>query len=221
MKIDIYNQQGEKIEDLKLDEKFFGLPWNDDLVHQVVVSMQANMRTPVAHAKDRGEVRGGGKKPWRQKGTGRARHGSIRSPIWIGGGVTHGPTKEKNYKKKINKKMKRKAFLTVLSQKLRESEVLFLDKLSILEIKTKKAQELIKRLQKIKEFANLGSKNGRVLIYLNQPKEETILSLCNLPYVKISETKNTNVLDLLSNKFIILTKEGIEQIQNSKFKMQN
>lgn len=212
MKVNIYNQKGEKTEELRLDERIFEVPRNDDLMHQVVVSMQANKRVPVAHAKDRSEVRGGGKKPWRQKGTGRARHGSTRSPIWVGGGVTHGPLKEKNYKKKINKKMKQKALFIAVSQKLRDKEILFLDEFSISEIKTKKCLEIIKRLRKIEGFANLGKKNGKVLIYLNQPEKEAILSLRNFPYVVTGEARNMNVLSLLSMKFIILTKEGVKKI---------
>ena len=113
----LYNIKGEATGKLTVPENLFGLPWNADLVHQVVTAMRANMRPNVAHTKDRGEVRGGGKKPWQQKGTGRARHGSSRSPIWKGGGVTHGPRKDKIYAQKINRTMAAKALLTVLSRK--------------------------------------------------------------------------------------------------------
>src|SRR5207244_4311391 len=108
-----------------------GLSWNADLVHQVVTSMQANARTSVAHTKDRGEVRGGGKKPWQQKGTGRARHGSSRSPIWKGGGVAHGPRNEKVYTKRITQQMRQKALLVTLSRKMRDGEIIFVDALEM------------------------------------------------------------------------------------------
>src|SRR5437870_3990089 len=109
MESTIYTSEGKKKGVITLPDNVFGVAWNDALMHQVVTSMEANARTPVAHVKTRGEVRGGGKKPWQQKGTGRARHGSIRSPIWKGGGVTHGPLKEKNYSRAIPKKMRAKA----------------------------------------------------------------------------------------------------------------
>ena len=210
--IDVYNQAGEKTEVFELDKKFFGLHWNADLVYQVAVSMQANKRTPIAHAKDRGEVRGGGKKPWRQKGLGRARHGSIRSPIWIGGGVTHGPTKEKIYKKKINKKMKQKSLFVVLAQKLRDNEILFVDNLSLNESKTKKAAAVIKALRIINGYANLGKRAGRALFCLADSRNE-FLAFRNLPYVNMIETRNLNTLDALQNKFIVLTKEGVKNLK--------
>lgn len=209
----VYNQQGEKIEELNLDESVFGLKWNSDLVHQVIVSMQANKRIPWAHTKDRGEVRGGGKKPWQQKGLGRARHGSIRSPIWKGGGVTHGPLKEKSYKKKINKKMSKKALFVGLSQKLRDKEVMFLDKLILGEIKTKAATNILEALKKIKGFEKLAKKGGKTLFALPKKTKEEFLSFRNLPYLEIAEARNLNILDLLSNKFIILTKEGVNNLK--------
>src|SRR3989338_7273411 len=108
MKYQVYNQEGEKVKEMDLNPAVFEVAMNNDLVHQAVVAQAANKRKPLAHTKDKGEVRGGGKKPWKQKGTGRARHGSSRSPLWIGGGVTFGPTNERNFSKKINKKMKKK-----------------------------------------------------------------------------------------------------------------
>mgnify|MGYP001565261470 FL=1 len=115
MQIPIYNQNAEQAGTLEVSNAVFALPMNQDLLHQVATSQLSNQRQVIAHAKGRSEVRGGGKKPWKQKGTGRARHGSIRSPIWKGGGVAHGPTKDKNYSKKINRKMARKALGVALS----------------------------------------------------------------------------------------------------------
>src|SRR6185437_9448180 len=129
METKIYNIEGKETGKMTLPENIFGLPWNADLMHQVVVSMRSNARHSIAHTKDRGEVRGGGKKPWQQKGTGRARHGSSRSPIWKGGGVSHGPRKEKLYAKVLPKGMRRKALLVALSRKYKDGEIIFLDKL--------------------------------------------------------------------------------------------
>ena len=155
METQIYNQKGEAVKKIKLPEEVFGLDWNDDLVHQVVVSMASNRRDAIAHTKNRGDVSGGGKKPWRQKGTGRARHGSIRSPIWRGGGITFGPLNERNWSKKINKKMKVKALFTVLSQKLKDSEILFVDNFNFEAPKTKMAKGILEKLSEIKGFDNL------------------------------------------------------------------
>ena len=123
MKSPVYNLEGKVVSEIDLPESLFDRQWNDDLVHQVMVSQLANRRSPWAHAKGRGEVRGGGKKPWKQKHTGRARHGSIRSPIWKGGGASHGPVKERSFAVKINKKMLRAALSTVLSKRLRDGEL--------------------------------------------------------------------------------------------------
>src|SRR3989344_5840193 len=129
MESPIYNQQGKVTGKITLPESIVGVPWNADLVHEVVRLMNSNSRTAIAHTKTRGEVRGGGKKPWKQKGTGRARHGSSRSPIWVVGGVAHGPLAEKNYKRKVSKSMRAQALFSVLSKKLKDGEIIFVDSL--------------------------------------------------------------------------------------------
>jgi len=206
MRTAIYNQKGEKVEDLALPEEVFGLPWNPDLVHQVVVSMRANERDAIAHTKGRGEVSGGGKKPWRQKGTGRARHGSIRSPIWIGGGVAHGPTKEKDYSRKINKKMKRKAFFMALSQKLRDNEILFLDKVVLAEPKTKDAMAILKSVSTIKGFEKIVSRRkNKAILALAKKDAAAEKSFRNIPGMEISEARSLNPLSILTYKYIIIS----------------
>jgi len=217
METTIYNQKGEEAGKIKLPKAVFELPWNDDLVHQVVVSMQSNKRTPVAHAKGRGEVSGGGKKPWRQKGTGRARHGSSRSPIWKGGGVTHGPLKEKNYTKKINKKMKQKALFVALSRKLHDNEVLFLDKVNLDKAKTREASGVLKSLAKIKGFEKLSTKKkNAALIAIPEKNINTSLSFRNIAGVDINEIKNLNILEILSSKYLIIldAKDSIEVLES-------
>ena len=126
----IYSQDGKESGSIALPESVFGVAWNDDLMHEVVVAMRGNARQGTAHTKDRGEVRGGGKKPWRQKGTGRARHGSRRSPLWSGGGTTFGPRTEKDYSRKVNKNARSKALAITLSKKLADGEMIFVDALS-------------------------------------------------------------------------------------------
>ena len=131
MEAPIYNSNGKKAGSINLPENIFGVTWNDALMHQVVTSMQDNARTPVAHTKGRGDVRGGGRKPWKQKGTGRARHSSIRSPIWKGGGVTHGPNKNTVFARTIPQKMRAKALFMALSRKLRDGQVVFVSSFDI------------------------------------------------------------------------------------------
>lgn len=206
METQVYNQKGKSVGKLNLPESLFALPWNADLVHQVVTAMQANARTPVAHTKTRGEVRGGGKKPWRQKGTGRARHGSTRSPIWKGGGITHGPRNEKSYEQKINKKMRTKALYTVLSEKLRKGQILFLEELSLKNIKTKDAVAIVKDLSKVEGFEKMvGGKKPNT--YITVPAKSEILkkSFGNIPTVEIDEVRNMNPVDLLSYRYIIIS----------------
>jgi large subunit ribosomal protein L4 len=207
MKVDVYNTQGAKAGNAEIADMVFGAPFNADLVHQVVVSMQANARDagPGAHTKDRSEVRGGGKKPWRQKGTGRARHGSIRSPIWVGGGVTHGPRKEKSYAKKINKKMRVKALYGVLSQKYLDQEIIFVDTLAIEEPKTHKAKAIIHALASVEGFTQLkGKKQNALLVVVPVLTPSLKKSFQNIGNVHLIETRNVNPVDLLTYKFVAL-----------------
>ena len=206
MNAEVYNQKGKSVGKLSLPESIFGLSWNGDLVHQVVTAMQANARTPVAHTKTRGEVRGGGRKPWRQKGTGRARHGSTRSPIWKGGGITHGPRNEKSYEQKINKKMRVKALFTVLSEKYRKGQVLFVEELTLKNIKTKDAVTVMKDLSGIKGFERMvGGKNPNTYITLPAKSDTLKKSFANIKTVEVDEVRNINPVDLLAFKYIIIS----------------
>lgn len=201
----IYNQKGKESGTLTLDEKVFGLSWNADLVHHVITSMMSNARTPIAHTKTRGEVRGGGKKPWRQKGTGRARHGSTRSPIWVGGGVAHGPRNDKNYARKVNKKMKAKALYTILSQKMRDGEILFVDSLSFDAPKTKDAVAVLKNLSGIKGFEKLSTKRkNAAYIAVKEQNENLKKSFGNYGAVEVSPISNINPIDAMNYKYIVI-----------------
>ena len=217
MKVKIYNSEGKETSMIALPESVFGLSWNGDLVHQVVITMQNNARISIAHAKDRSEVRGGGKKPWKQKGTGRARHGSSRSPIWIGGGVTHGPLSEKKYGGKINKKMKVKALYTVLSEKLRNGEILFVDSIETKEAKTKVARSVLENLSKIKGFETiLSKKKNSALIAQGESNKDTLLSFANFGNIYMDDVKNLNPLNLLKYKILVITQptESIKFIES-------
>ena len=212
MESKLYNQKAEEAGKIDLPESVFNLPWNSDLVHQVVVAMTANRRTPLAHTKTRGEVSGGGKKPWRQKGLGKARHGSIRSPIWVGGGIAHGPRKDKDYSVKINAKAKKKAFFTVLSQKLRDNEILFLDKMDFSKPKTKEAIEIIDSLSKIGGFEKIKNKKKNKAILALEKKEPNVSkSFRNIPGMEIYQARNLNILDILNFKYLLIAnpKEAI------------
>lgn len=204
MKIDVYNQKGEKSGTTLLPKEIFEIEINPDLVHQVMVSQMANRRKIIAHAKDRSEVRGGGRKPWRQKGTGRARHGSIRSPLWKGGGVTFGPTKERVFKKQIPSNMKRKALFMVLSGKLKENLLVVLDELSFSEPKTKIAVDFLRKIP---------IDNKSCLIGLSSMDKNTILSIRNVPKTETIQVKDLNCLDLLLSKYFIITEKGLKVLK--------
>jgi len=210
VELKVYNQEGKETGKIKLPAGVFDLKWNADLVHQVMIGMQANQRKGTAHTKTRAEVRGGGRKPWRQKGTGRARHGSIRSPLWRGGGVTFGPTKEKVYTQKINKKMKQKALLVALSQKARDHEILILDDLKLKSAKTKEAASVLKSLSKIKGFEKLAGKKNTALILIKDKNEQLKRGFRNLAGVLLNEARNLNLLDALTYKYLIFPKSSLE-----------
>src|SRR3989344_6185522 len=201
----IYNTQGKKSGSIELPESIFGVKWNDSLMHQVVTAMQSNARTRVAHTKGRGEVRGGGKKPWRQKGTGRARHGSIRSPIWRGGGVTHGPSKDKVYARAIPKKMRAKALFMALSRKVSDGEMIFVDSFDMKEPKTARAKETLRSLAKLPGLERLSTKkHNAALIALSGKNDSAVKSFRNIGTVTTLDVRNLNPVVILSSTYLIL-----------------
>ncbi|KKS44972.1 50S ribosomal protein L4 [Candidatus Nomurabacteria bacterium RIFCSPLOWO2_02_FULL_42_17] len=219
----IYNQEGKETGKIELPKEIFGLPNNTDLIHQVAVSMSANRRAGTAHTKFRGEVRGGGRKPWKQKGTGRARHGSSRSPIWIGGGVTHGPRVERIWKKKINRKMAAKALLTALSGKFRAGEILWLKELSVSGGKTKLMQTVLVNLARALNWPRLvSSKKPQTFIVLPEKNTEILRATRNLLVAESMLVANLNVLDVLNRKYLIFVNpEKILTLLNSKLRRSN
>jgi large subunit ribosomal protein L4 len=196
----LYNQTGKNIGTIDLDEAVFGVKVNNPLVHQVYLALEANARESWAKAKDRSEVRGGGKKPWRQKGTGRARHGSTRSPIWVGGGVTFGPVSERNYKQKINKKMNREAVRVCLSEKVRHDALIVLDDLSA----TGKTQEMAA------VRAALPGAGKSTLLLTAENIEAIALATRNIPKFDMQQAIDVNVVDILHHEYIIATKAAID-----------
>jgi len=196
-----YNQEGKEIGEVSLPKEIFGLKLNRDLVYQVVVSQAANRRKVIAKVKTRGEVKGGGRKPWRQKGTGRARVGSIRSPLWKGGGVVFGPTNKIKFKKKIPKKMKRKALFEVISEKTRRGLLIILDDLKLKSPKTKEILNIINKLP---------CRGSSVLVVLPYPDRNITLSARNIPKVGTILSSNLNCLDALSFKYFLFLEKNIE-----------
>lgn len=208
IKVDVYNQEGKIIGKQTLNAKVFGIEVKPEVIHQVVVAMRSNARHPWAHAKIRSEKRGGGRKPWRQKGTGRARAGTIRSPLWRGGGVTFGPRNVRNYFKKINKKLKQKAILMCFSDKAQKKNIYVLDKLEMKNIKTKVFNTILQKLIKGKD-----KHNKKVLLALEKKDELVIKSARNISNIKTTPISNLNILDLLRADYLLTTKAGIKAIE--------
>ena len=202
----VYTMAGKETGKVTLPESVFAAQWNADMVHQVVEGMRSNARVPYAHTKDRSEVRGGGRKPWRQKGTGRARHGSRRSPIWVGGGVTHGPRNERNFTKKINKKMRARALAAVLTRKLADNEVVFVDSLTFAAPKAAEAKNVLESVAKSTSTPDMMTKQkNAVLIALGKDDKNVKKSFKNFGNVEVEEVRNLNPLDLLTYKYVIVT----------------
>lgn len=214
MKVPVYNMEGEKQEAVELPEGLFGLPMNRDLLYQAVRVYRSHMQRPRAHTKGRSEVRGGGRKPWRQKGTGRARHGSIRSPLWRGGGVTFGPRKERNPSLVLPKKMRKKACAVALSAKARDGEVIVLDALSFSEPKTKQGAALLEALrEKAIEKENNEGARPTFVVSPSEPSGDIARVFRNIPEVRYVPASRLNVYDVLSAKYFVLTKDALSALE--------
>lgn len=201
-KIDVYNVEGKKVSDVELKEEIFGIEPNEDVVHSVLVNYLANQRQGTSSTKTRTEVSGGGKKPWRQKGTGRARQGSIRAPHWVGGGVALGP-KPRSFKYRVNKKERRLAIKSVLSSKVLENELVVIDTINFKEIKTK---NMVNALTNLKVA-------GKTLIVLPEKNENVQKSARNIEGVKTSLVNTINVYDLLKYTNLVVTLDTVKKLE--------
>ena len=197
----VYNMEGKEVDKIELNDSIFGVEINEHLVHMAVLQQLANKRQGTQKAKTRSEVRGGGRKPWRQKGTGHARQGSTRSPQWTGGGVVFAPT-PRDYSFKLNKKEKRAALKSALTSRVIENKFVVVDELKFDEIKTKKFVEVLKNLNVEK-----------ALVVLNDMDEKVIASAANIPTVKTSQTNELNVFDVLKYDTVVVTKAAVATIE--------
>lgn len=204
--VDVYNQEGQKVGTTELAAELFSVPMQAEVVRHVVIAQQANSRPNVAHVKTRSEVRGGGRKPWRQKGTGRARHGSIRSPLWVGGGKSFGPRNTENYTQKVNKKVKRKALAMVLSEKARSKRVIVLDQLSFAEIKTKQFAGMLKKLPLHKPS---------VLTVLPKQDIAIVKASRNIPKTKTILADSLNVIDVMKYQYLLVPQAALPVMQKT------
>ena len=201
--VKIYNLEGVAVGDMELDAKIFSETGNSELFYQVVRVLQANSRTVLAHTKDRSQVRGGGKKPWAQKGTGRARHGSIRSPIWVGGGITFGPTAERNFSLAINRKMVKKAIRAAVSARVSAQAFYVLDDITLAEPATKKFVLFLKKL---------GLSAKKVLFLTDKNMANAILSVRNMPKINAVRLENLNLLELMKHDNILIAKDTVAKL---------
>ena len=200
-KVAVYNMEGNEVDSIELNDSIFGVEINEHLVHMAVLQQLANKRQGTQKAKTRSEVRGGGRKPWRQKGTGHARQGSTRSPQWTGGGVVFAPV-PRDYSFKLNKKEKRAALKSALTSRVVENKFVVVDELKLDEIKTKKFVEVLKNLNVEK-----------ALVVLNDMDEKVIASAANIPTVKTTQTNELNVFDVLKYDTVVVTKAAVATIE--------
>ncbi len=218
MKYPVYNVQGEKVKEIELNDSVFNIEVKPEVIHEVVVAQMANSRKPVAHTKTRGEVKGGGRKPWRQKGTGRARHGSIRSPLWIGGGVVFGPRNDRNFSKKINKKIRKKAILMALSDRFSESSAVIVDNLDINTPKTKEAVSIFSNFfDKVfgsEDKKDINSIGYKFLIVTPDTNENLILAVRNIPKIKVIRADSLNTKDLVDFPKLVIIEDSIKVIED-------
>jgi large subunit ribosomal protein L4 len=202
-KIKVYNLKGEEASDLSLEPTIFASTENDQLVSQAVRIQHANARNAIAHTKTRGEVSGGGKKPWKQKGTGNARAGSSRSPLWTGGGVTFGPRNTRNYSLRLNSKMRKGAIIAALTEISKNKKLIVVNDFELTDISTKKFVQILEKLP---------IETGKILIILDKINPEVELSASNLPYVKVIKVENINIVDLLKYDYLLTSVEVISKI---------
>lgn len=210
IEVPVFSMAGKEVGAMTLPEDIFGAPWRSDLVHQVTTAMQANARQNRANTKDRAEVSGGGKKPWKQKGTGQARHSSNRSPIWRHGGVTFGPRSERDYSEKINRKMRIGALLSVLSKKAKDGEIILVDSFSFTAPKTSLAKAAIIALAKGAKAEKLvAKKKNAALVALSAYDAASIKSFKNFGNIMTEELRNINPVDVLAHKYLIIEKPEV------------
>ena len=200
-KVSVLNMEGKQVDEIELNDAVFGVEVNEHLVHMAVVNQLANNRQGTQSAKTRSEVSGGGRKPWRQKGTGHARQGSTRAPQWTGGGIVFAP-KPRDYSFKMNKKEKRIALLSALSSKVAESKIVVLDEFKLDEIKTKKFVEVMNNL-----------KVENALVVLEGENKNVVLSGRNIPSVKVTATNEINTYDVLKYTTLVVTKAAVEKLE--------
>lgn len=201
--VSLLNKKGEKVGSLTLEASLFDVKPSPALLHEAIVAQQANSREAIAHTLTRGEVTGSSKKPWKQKGTGRARHGSTKSPIWVGGGITFGPRNERNFSLKINKSAKRKALAMILSEKVATDRFVAIDELGLKDGKTKELVEILK---------NLPISKKKTLIILPPEQKDVAIAAKNLKGIQTMPANTLNVVDLLKTDVVLISKEAVEMI---------